>query len=165
MEHSYNIKIEDIVLNPMSKEEAEKYRVLRYTYREWFGAQSYISKEKQKEWYSRYLDNPNELMFSIYNTLGNFIGGNSLYNIDYKNLQCEYGRIIVDADYSGRGYGLKATLGAVEIAREYLGLKRIYLEVKEKNVKALKVYYKAGFSISEVSDSSNKMLIMERVLN
>lgn len=165
MEHSYNTKIQDILLKPMTREDAERYRVLRYKYREWFGTQSYISKEQQKKWYSRYLIDPNEFMFSIYDTSGNFIGGNSLYHIDFKNVQCEYGRIIVDTDYSGRGYGLKATLGAIEIAREYLGLKRICLEVKEENVKAIKIYCKAGFSISEVSDSSNKMLKMETVLN
>lgn len=167
MKHSYKGTFEGMTLLPLTEITSEKYRVLRNNpeIRRWFTFNNEISKTQQKEWFNNYMKDPNDVMFAIFNGSGNFVGANSLYDIDEHS--AEYGRIVIDSKYSGNGYGYKATIAAMLIARNQMDLKSIRLEVYSKNIPALNIYRKVGFEeIGEIKDSSgNSMRTMKIDLN
>lgn len=74
MDHKYTAIYDDIMLVPMTKEESEKYRLLRNLpeVRCWFEHSSVISAEEQTNWYMNYLKTPDEVMFSAYPVGGGY---------------------------------------------------------------------------------------------
>lgn len=165
MDHKYTVTYDDIMLIPMSKEDNEEYRLLRNLpeIRCWFEHNSVISAEEQTNWYMNYLKSPNEVMFSAYSIGGGLLGCNSLYQIDNINKTAEYGRIIVDKQFSGKNYGYKMTKAALKIAGEQLDLDSVYLTVYKENISAIKIYQRVGFlKTGESVDSEGRcMLDME----
>ncbi len=167
MRHEYKIKYEDIQLLPLDSVAGEKYRQLRCNpdVRKWFTYKGTISAQQQKEWFEKYLENPRDVMFALYDESGAFLGCNSIYDID-EDGSAEYGRLIVDPAFSGKGYGYKATCAAVKIAKDCLKLKKLRLEVYNNNYAAIKTYKKAGFTESGLTkdNQDNTMLLMEMSL-
>ena len=162
MKHSYTIQRRGIRLIPLTAESSEKYRLLRNRddIGKWFIFKNKISSEQQLNWFRRYEDNPNDIMFSIIDADEKFIGCNSIYNIDRKAGKAEYGRLIVDPACAGRGYGALATKMAISIAREQLKLNELYIEVYSDNIPAINAYHKAGFRDNgKVFDYSGKSMI------
>ena len=162
MKHSYTIQLSGIRLIPLTAESSEKYRLLRNRddIGKWFTYKDKISSEQQINWFKRYEENPSDIMFSIIDTDENFIGCNSIYNIDWKAGKAEYGRLIVDPVCAGKGYGALATKMAVFIAREKLKLNELYLEVYIENIPAINAYHKAGFKDNgNIFDHSGKSMI------
>lgn len=148
MDHKYATTFDDIMLIPMTEADSEKYRLLRNLseVRCWFEHSSVISAEKQQNWYLNYLKSSDEVMFSAYQLRGRvLLGCNSLYHIDSINKNAEYGRIIVDKRFSGKGYGYKMTMAALKIAKEQLNLDSVYLSVYKENLQAIAVYRRVGF--------------------
>lgn len=95
---------------------------------------------------------------------GVLLGCNSLYQIDNINRTAEYGRIIVDKQFSGRCYGYKMTMAALRIAKERLGLDSVRLSVYKDNFSAITVYKRAGFLISsEILDSKGNPMINMKI--
>jgi len=86
-------------------------------------------------------------MFSIISSNGEFIGGCGLYHIDTTDRTAEFGRIVIDGRLRGREIGSASVKCAIEIARNDIGLRKLYLEVKENNIPAIKAYRKTGFEI------------------
>lgn len=91
-----------------------------------------------------------------------FIGGCGLYNIDKKTKMAEFGRILISE--KARGGTGQIVIGAVlAIAREELGISRVYLEVKKSNNLAIRAYRKAGFLFRD-RDNCKDEILMETVL-
>ena len=146
MDHSFSLEYAGIKLIPLDADTSEKYRLLRNNPHigKWFTYKGTIGSEQQKKWFEKYLRNSHEVMFAILDDKGNFLGCNSIYDIE-ENGTAEYGRLIIDPTYSGMGYGYKATYAAAQIARIQMNLQCLKLEVYEDNFAAIQSYKKAGF--------------------
>lgn len=146
MKHKYGLAYGDIYLSPLTCETSEKYRILRNhpSIRKWFRYRNEISKEQQNHWFNNYINDPSDVMFAIFNKSNEFIGANAIYNIDGNGL-AEYGRIIIDPELRGRGFGYKATCAAILIARDQMNLQQLVLEVYDANQRAISIYRKCGF--------------------
>lgn len=146
MIHNYKANYKSIVLNPLLECDIEDMRVLRNKYRHCFIYSEIISQDEQKKWYDKYINTPNDYMFSI-NKVGynDFIGAVGLYDI--KNNIGEFGRLMLDKEkITENGLGVDIVLCACKIAFEQLQLDKIKLEVFQDNIAAYKTYQKAGFN-------------------
>ena len=88
-----------------------------------------ISEEEQRIWYEKYLKDESQVMFTIV-VNEKFAGGCGLYNIDRKMKTAEFGRILISENARG-GTGQAVIESVIAVAREELGINRIYLEVKK----------------------------------
>lgn len=147
MKHKYTLAYDDIYLSPLTSETSENYRRLRNhpDIRQWFRYKDDISEAQQRRWFEKYIKDPCDAMFAIFSSESNeFIGANAIYNIDGNGL-AEYGRIIIDPELRGRGFGYKATCAAILIARDQMNLQQLVLEVYDANQRAISIYRKCGF--------------------
>lgn len=156
-----------VLLKPMSYEECQKYRKLRNkkNIRHWFIYKDFITEDAQCIWYKKYLESDNDCMFSIYyNQI--FVGGNAIYNINFAKNEAEYGRLLLNPKIvGGKGLGKIVTSFACIIAKQSLGLERLYLEVYASNTPAIKTYRYVGFDIiQEKGGGMEKMICMQILL-
>lgn len=81
MKHNFHTFYKRVLLQPMSVRDSELYRQLRNQnhIRIWFENSCIIEQDVQRIWYNKYLVTFGEYMFSIYDLLGQFIGGVSIY--------------------------------------------------------------------------------------
>ncbi|MBR4235532.1 MAG: GNAT family N-acetyltransferase [Clostridia bacterium] len=165
MDHNYSIRYADICLVPFTEAYSEQYRQLRNDpdVNRCFVFHGSISKEQQKQWFREYLNKPQEIMFAILDKNGQFIGGNSIYDIG--NGSAEYGRLIINKQFSGNHYGFKATCAAMEIARS-ININNLRLKVYLNNAAAIKIYKTAGFiETGFITDQNDEtMIAMERTI-
>ena len=161
MEHNYHIDYADVALIPLGWSDSINYMELRNRTenRKWFVSKEIISISQQKAWYENYLGNCNDIMFAVYRN-ESFIGANALYDIDWKEGIAEYGRLIIDREQVGGGYGVKSTAAALRIAFGIFKLKKIKLEVYADNKYAINCYKNCGFMVSDI-DNKNNILHME----
>jgi len=147
MEHSFTQEYDRVKLLPLSAEDAEKMRVVRNKNSKRFFSTARISPEAQQAWYAKYLQMPNDYMFSVYlKKTENWVGAVSVYHIDADTKCAEFGRIIIDKELTDeKGLGCDTTIAACRFAFEQLNLKYVYLEVYADNIPALHTYLKAGF--------------------
>lgn len=147
MKHDYSIVYESIRLIPLDSVSSEKYRIIRNqdNNRCFFLNSNIITVEQQMRWYERYLSSEGDYMFAILNENSIIIGGCAIYNIDFIHGVGEFGRIVIDGAYSGRGYGYLALKASIKLASIELGLSNLILEVMSSNKAALRIYEKAGF--------------------
>lgn len=78
---------------------------------------------------------------------GNAIGIIGLYEIDFKNRNCELGIYIGEKKEWGKGYASTACKLIQEYAFSNLNLKKIKLKVVEENISAKKMYMKLGYRL------------------
>lgn len=166
MNHSYTLICPSIILSPMNLMECEEYRLLRNRdeNRNWFVNKKLITKENQIKWYSRYLNDESEFMFTIKNRdIQSFIGGIGIYNINLDNGSAEIGRIIVDKSlYSGNGYGCEAIKSLFKFANESLGLTKLYAEIYINNEASKKSFYHAGFKLNRNIELRDGLILVEK---
>lgn len=152
----------DMKLSPIEKKDIEMIRLWRNieSYQKTFIHTSLISHEAQLSWYESYKKDIHDRMFMI--KMNNRpVGVISLYNIDYKKGEAEFGRLLIgDLSYRGQNIGFKATRALCEYGFSKLGLQTIKLEVFKDNVHAIKVYEKTGFKISGERSIDNKTLLL-----
>ncbi|MBR3158380.1 MAG: GNAT family N-acetyltransferase [Atopobiaceae bacterium] len=165
MRHTYTATIADISLVPLDEKTSELYRQLRNLdeNRAFFFDSRRIDAQQQRDWFSKYVGKSSEVMFAILDENNQFVGCNALYSIDRVEGVAEYGRLLIDRSYSGKGHGLKATRAALCIAKRDLGLRLVNLEVYSDNLSAVKTYVRAGFVVvgeSQMKDGKS-MLRME----
>lgn len=164
MTHNFQNEFEDIVLKPLEEKNIEDLRNLRNKEenRKCFIYQKEITKEEQKNWYKKYSEKEEDLMFSAFLKENEEypIGFAALYNIDKNNKKCEFGRIIVDkSKVTKKGIGYQITKCLCDIGFQDLGLDMIYLEVFSDNIPALKTYLKVGFIEKNRYQKDNKEII------
>jgi methionyl-tRNA formyltransferase len=76
---------------------------------------------------------------------GTPIGTVGLSRIDWADRSAEYGILIGDPAFRGKGYAREATDTILRVGFEQLGLTRIVLRVFEDNVRAVDLYIRLGF--------------------
>ena len=84
-----------------------------------------------------------EIVFGIYTFEDQFIGYTSLEKME--NSEYEFGVLILDKNYWGKGMGEEATKLTLAYAFNELGLSRVFLNVSENHEKAIMLYEKLGF--------------------
>jgi diamine N-acetyltransferase len=123
--------------------------------RKWFLSTNIIAEESHFAWFERYQQLDNDFIFVILaKDLGGIpVGQISLYGIDWQTGTAEYGRLMIgDPQAKGKGYAKQATQLVLRIGFEQLGLKEIYLEVKQDNAPAIAVYQSSGFIEKDKKD-------------
>ena len=73
------------------------------------------------------------------------IGSMGLFNFRWKDQSAEYGIVIGDSEYWGKGYGSDATQLMLRYCFHELNLHRVSLQVLGYNTRAVKAYEKCGF--------------------
>lgn len=89
-------------------------------------------------------DSNNAIHLAVCDDNGEYYGTVSLKNIDTFNSNAEYA-ISMRSCAMGKGYSSYATNAILKIAFHQLNLKKVYLYVFEKNIRAIKFYRKFGF--------------------
>ena len=117
--------------------------------RRWFIHSEIITWEQHLAWWQEYQDRYNDFVFIIEDKQTNKpVGQVSLYNIDLKKKQAEYGRLIIGShENRSRGFAREATELLLSWAFDYAGLKQIYLKVFNNNIPAISLYKRCGFKV------------------
>jgi len=125
----------------------------------YFLSQQKISLKCHKK-FIEILNNSSDVYFIVnYNNID--IGTVSLYNVDKKNKICEFGRLLIDKKYRGKGIGNKILNKMLIHAKDNMNLNTIYLHVLKFNKKAINLYKKYNFVIKK---DDNNILYMEKKL-
>jgi diamine N-acetyltransferase len=99
-------------------------------------------------WYDKVLDgNDKSLAYFAIELVENsrLIGFCSLTDIDYQSSNAQFGIMIGDAKFQGKGVGAEALAHTVEYAFRSLNLHRIYVMVRGTNERAANLFNQAGF--------------------
>ncbi len=83
--------------------------------------------------------------FAIETPEGKHIGNIVYYDIDRAKGESEFGIMIGNRDFWGKGYGTSATTALADYIFKHTNLKRIYLKTLRSNVRAQKCFKKCGF--------------------
>lgn len=93
---------------------------------------------------------------------GRHIGNCMYYDINTEKSQCEFGIMIGDREYWGRGYGTDVVISAMKHIFTATELERVYLHTLTSNLRAQKSFAKAGFGIvREVKRDGYVFVLME----
>lgn len=105
-----------------------------------------ITDEAEEAWYERAAISETAYGFAIHTLEGDRLIGNcSLFKIDNRSRHAEFGIIVGEKDYWGKGYGTDATRVLLRFAFDELNLNRVSLWVYAFNERAIRSYEKAGF--------------------
>ncbi len=162
MKHSYTYEFKRIILEPLEEKDIESLRLLRNRERRYFINQDEITKENQVNWYKRYLEKDNDIMFRVVQKCKPdiFVGAIALYDIDWEKKTCEFGRTLIDREIvKEKGLGFEATVGVTQFGFDILNLNKIVAEVLKTNERVLKIYKRAGYSIMEEKGELYKLEI------
>lgn len=127
--------------------------------RTWFHSDDVIAWESHVAWFEGYLGRDGDHVF-ILEDEGRPAAQVSLYRVT--DGSAEFGRLLVDPDARGKGYGNLASRLCLQVADERLGLDRVHLEVKRDNAAAIKIYEGLGFVVEESSSTPADSLFMQR---
>ena len=89
--------------------------------------------------------NQRSLRFAIEDENGQHIGNCMCYDYNERRMQAEFGIMIGDRDYWGRGYGTDATKILVSHIFTATDIRRLYLHTLASNQRALRAFESAGF--------------------
>lgn len=78
------------------------------------------------------------------------IGYLSIDSIDHVNKKVQWGGIVIDPQYTGKGYGTMASKLMIKFVFEELNMNRIYGYWMEENSASLKMSEKLGFKIEGI---------------
>jgi RimJ/RimL family protein N-acetyltransferase len=139
---------EKVVLSPIEKEDVRLFQrwindlvVTRYT-----RPHQITTLESEKQWFKRIISSKDDATFAIVDKKsGRTIGNVSLMKISNVDGNAEFGIMIGDKNYWGKGYGTEAAKLILDFGFNVLRLHEIYLRVKAFNKRAVKAYEKAGF--------------------
>lgn len=110
-----------------------------------------ITLESHRKWFEKYKNYDDRKEFVIYVIDTNTpIGTIGLSSIDKINKKAEYGIIIGESDYMGKGYAKEASQSILKYAFYELQLNKVFLRVFEDNIRAIGMYKSLGFSIDGV---------------
>jgi RimJ/RimL family protein N-acetyltransferase len=124
--------------------------------RVWFKTSGKLSLDSHKRWYERYLAKDDDFFFLI-EAGGTPVGQCGIYDIDRTCGSAEIGRFLVAPDKTGRGYITRSCAELVRFGTRMLGLPYLFLEVMERNDKAIKIYKQCGFTEESRSEGLMRM--------
>jgi UDP-4-amino-4,6-dideoxy-N-acetyl-beta-L-altrosamine N-acetyltransferase len=111
--------------------------------RKYMNFQSYITPEKQKDWFKS-INNQNNFYYIVeYN--GDKIGLVNDKNIDWDKKTAEGGLFIWDKRYLNSTIPLKVSILMLELAYTLLGWNKTYIKVRKDNPRAVKYNEKLGY--------------------
>jgi diamine N-acetyltransferase len=129
--------------------------------RRWFKNSELIAPEQHRAWYSRYAIRDDDFLFVV-EAQGRPVGQASVYGIRWAESSAEIGRFVVAPEARGRGYIGRACTELLRFCGETLKLKHLFLEVKENNDRAIRIYARNGFHEQAKAEG---MIRMVRSLN
>ncbi len=150
MKHNFYGEHLNVAIKPLKVENLESLRVWRNNKEQtkFLRPIGEITPEMQLNWFYSYLNNPQDIIFGIYETekLNRLVGSLSIYDI--KDGRAEIGKIqIGDSEAHGMGIGRTSLIISMKIGFELIGLTEIYASVHQNNVAARTNDLKIGFKI------------------
>lgn len=136
-------------LRGLEEKNIEMLRGWRNENRKFFFNSEIITKDQQKNWFAGYEQKRDDYVFIIEAPKEVPVGSVSLYHIDLSKKTAEYGRIMIAKKHKRKGYGEDATKVLISYGFSKMGLNEIYLEVIKSNDRAINLYKKLGFTITE----------------
>lgn len=110
-----------------------------------------ITMQSHSSWLEKYKSSDNRKEFVIYIIQKNIpIGTIGISAIDNENRKAEYGIIIGEAEYTGKGYAKEASQLILKYAFEKLNLNKVFLKVFEDNTRAICMYKTLGFGVDGI---------------
>lgn len=103
-----------------------------------------VSEDQQALWMDNLIDMNGNSQRYIIEVNNQSIGVVGLYNINYRNRNCEFGIYIGEKSFHGKGYGKEATKLMLNYGFANLNLNKIKLFVNEDN-NAQNLYKSIGF--------------------
>jgi len=160
-----NIILDSERIKLISVREEDIFKIMKWRnderIRKWFLSNGGIDEEKQIIWFKRYKEREDDIMFVIkVKENGKIIGSVALYSIDFKEKNCEFGRMTIgEWQYLRKGFAKEAIKIICKYAFEKLEMKHIYLEVLSINDRAIKLYEKIGFVYDEQVEKKGIKLV------
>jgi len=108
------------------------------------------SEAEMLEWLMHYENVDNDIIFLVEALGGEPIGQLSIYNVDTDKKLAEFGRLIRGGGKAPRGIMSQACAALLRWAFSCLQLKKIGLEVFADNQKAISIYKRLGFRVSNI---------------
>jgi RimJ/RimL family protein N-acetyltransferase len=96
-----------------------------------------VTSEQQKAWFLHDCATDNTYTFAVESD-SLLVGSVPIYNINGNT--AEFGRFLLCKESHGKGIGKITTELVLNIAKEKLGLKKVYADVEQKNIAALITY-------------------------
>ena len=145
------MEYEGITLVPIETEDLEllnKWKNDEDVYKYLGGGFKPVSISQQKKWIDKVTDNTSENQrYIIKNAEGIKVGFIGLYNISPVHRTCSLGVYIGEKEFWGQKIATRAYKIIENYAKNYLNIRKIHLEVVEKNISAIKMYENLGFKI------------------
>lgn len=141
-----NIEGENIVLGPLRKEDTG----LHYKWsndllvKRALGSMHPVTYEEQLQKYTECIQDKSSVYFTIF-TKDTMQPIGMSYLRDIRNRNADFGILIGEREFQGKGIGTEATKLTLDYGFTILGLHNIMLAVYAFNVAGLKAYTKAGF--------------------
>ena len=111
------------------------------------GNKYYISKEYDKKWIEdKIFNNSLQIYLAIcLDETKEIIGYTSINDIDYRNRKAQWGGIVIDKNYAGKGIATDVGKQVLTFVFEEIGLNRLYAFVNEIHKASLRMTEKLGF--------------------
>jgi len=111
------------------------------------GNKYFISSERDKEWIKDKIFNNYNQLYLMICTIGEEqqIGYICATNIDYINRKAQWGGIVVDEEFSGKGYGTESARLLLKHIFCELGMNMVYGFWRTDHIASLKMAEKIGF--------------------
>jgi len=143
-----NIVGERVALGPLRREDVPLHHRWHndFAIRRTLGEPRPRTFERELAAYERDTRAEGDAHFTIYDrATWRPIGTTHLFGLDFRNGRAEFGILIGEGAYRGRGYGTETTRLMLDYAFTALGLHNVYLTVNAYNAAGLRAYAKAGF--------------------
>ncbi len=143
-----NIIGEHVALGPLRREDVPRYHRWHndFAIRRTLGEPRPRTFERELASFERDARADGDAHFAIYDRVTwQPIGTTHLFGLDFRNGRAEFGILIGEAAYRGRGYGTETARLMLDYAFTALGLHNVYLTVNAYNAAGLRAYAKAGF--------------------
>jgi RimJ/RimL family protein N-acetyltransferase len=105
-----------------------------------------VTLDQEAAAYDRAAMSEQNVFFTIYDLASWWpIGKTYLESVNLRNRKAEFGIVIGEEEYRGKGFGTEATRLVLDYAFTVLGLNNVMLVVYEFNLAGRRAYEKAGF--------------------
>lgn len=144
------LRVQDAFTSYLWRNDKEVFALTTVSY------ESEITLETELEWIQEVLSHSNELRYAI-EVDGEYVG--NIYLTGITSEEGYYHVFIGNKSYWGKGVAYEASLQLLQYAFDTLGLKRVLLDVRANNHKAIHLYRKLGFVETQSSDSIYRMVL------
>jgi RimJ/RimL family protein N-acetyltransferase len=121
--------------------------------------------ETHRAFVERYFAEGNTDHWFVIEAGGVAVGTITLYHLSGDGREAEWGRLVVDPDRRGQGYGRRALALLIAHARA-AGVRTLRCEVLESNAVAASLYTEAGFRHTGIDEAGGRRFVqLERALD